>query len=98
VAENRANKQESAETLAIQALAWLLAQDDLVGAFLNANGADHRQMAVLAADPAFLGGVLDFLMEDDARVMAFCDTISLPYTAPMQARTALPGGQHWHWT
>ena len=48
MAENRFYQQESAETLAIQALAWLLAQDDLVGAFLNATGADTRQMAVLA--------------------------------------------------
>ncbi len=98
MAENRVYKQESAETLAIQALAWVLAQDDLVAAFLNATGADTRQMAVLARDPAFLGGVLDFLMEDDSRVMAFCDSIGQPYTAPMQARMALPGGQHWHWT
>ena len=98
MAENRVYQQESAETLAIQALAWVLAQDDLVAAFLNATGADSRQMAVLARDPAFLGGVLDFLMEDDSRVMAFCDSIGQPYNAPMQARTALPGGQQWHWT
>ena len=98
MAENRVYQQESAETLAIRALAWVLAQDDLVAAFLNATGADTRQMAVLARDPAFLGGVLDFLMEDDSRVMAFCDSIGQPYTVPMQARTALPGGQQWHWT
>lgn len=92
------DRQELAEVLAIQALSWILAQDDLVGQFLNATGADQRQLSALARDPAFLGGVLDFLMDDDARVMAFCNSAMLPYTAPMQARSALPGGERWHWT
>jgi hypothetical protein len=30
--------------------------------------------------------------------MAFCDQAGLPYTTPMQARLALPGAQHQHWT
>jgi hypothetical protein len=44
-----------------------------------------------AGDPAFLGSVLDFVMMDDAWVVAFCDAVGLPYTTPMQARMALPG-------
>ena len=50
------------------------------------------------AEAAFLGAVLDFLLEADRRVIAFCDSAALPYTAPMQARAALPGGREWHWT
>lgn len=92
------NQQDSAETQALRALVWLLAQDDLVAGFLNATGADQQQLARLAADPAFLGGVLDYLLEDDARVIAFCDAHGLAYTAPLQARAALPGGQQVHWT
>lgn len=92
------NRQESAEAMALQALSWLLGQDDLIGAFLNASGAAQGDLAQLAGQPVFLGAVLDFLTEDDARVMAFCDQAGLPYMAPMQARLALPGGQHTHWT
>lgn len=92
------NRRESAETLALQAFAWLLAQDDLVGVFLNATGAGQGELAALAGDPVFLGAVLDFLMEDDARVIGFCDTASLPYTAVMQARAGLPGGALPNWT
>jgi hypothetical protein len=96
--ENGMNKRESAETLALQAFAWLLAQDDLVGVFLNATGAGQGELAALAGDPVFLGAVLDFLMEDDARVIGFCDASTLPYTAVMHARTELPGGQLPNWT
>jgi hypothetical protein len=92
------NKRESAETMALQAFAWLLAQDDLVGIFLNATGAGQGELAALAGDPVFLGAVLDFLMEHDARVIGFCDAASLPYTAVMQARAALPGGDLPNWT
>ena len=92
------NRRESAETLALQAFAWLLAQDDLVGLFLNATGAGQGELAALAGDPVFLGAVLDFLLEDDARVIGFCDTAALPYTAVMQARAALPGGELPNWT
>jgi hypothetical protein len=92
------NRRESAETLALQAFAWLLAQDDLVGIFLNATGAAQGDLAKLAQDPVFLGAVLDFLLEDDARVIGFCDSAALPYTAVMQARMGLPGGDLPNWT
>lgn len=92
------SRRESAETMALQAFAWLLAQDHLVGIFLNATGAGQGELAALAGDPVFLSAVLDFLMEDDARVIGFCDASALPYTAVMQARAELPGGQLPNWT
>lgn len=91
------NRQEAAETLALEAFMWLM-QSDLVDAFLNATGAGHGQLTTLAGDPVFLGSVLDFLMEDDARVIGFCDATSRPYLSVMEARAALPGGQLPNWT
>lgn len=89
---------QAAQTLALTALTWLLGQDDLVGAFLNASGAAPQDMAALAQTPLFQGAVLDFLMEDDARIIAFSDAQNLPYTAVQTARAALPGAQYMHWT
>jgi hypothetical protein len=86
------NVQESAETLALEALAWLAGQDGLLPAFLAASGLEAGQIAAAAAQPEFLAGVLDFLLQDDAWVMGFCEARGLPYTAPAQARAALPGG------
>lgn len=92
------NRQESAETIALQALGWLAGNEDLMPVFLGATGASVNELANSANDPAFLGSVLDFLVMDDAWVMAFCDAMNLPYEAPMQARRALPGGEQINWT
>jgi hypothetical protein len=93
-----ARQQDSAETLAIQALGWLAGNDDLLPVFLGATGASVGDLARAAGDPAFLASVLDFLMTDDAWVIAFCDATGHRHTDPMQARAWLPGGQATHWT
>lgn len=90
--------QESAETLALQALAWLAGHEDLLPVFLNATGASESDLRRRAAEPDFLGAVLDFLMMDDAWVIGFCDHAALPYERIMEARAALPGGEQVHWT
>lgn len=91
-------KQEAAEALGLQALAWLVANEDLLPVFMDASGASADDLRAQAADPGFLGAVLDFLMMDDAWVIAFCDTIRAPYESVMQARQALPGGEQVNWT
>lgn len=90
--------QESAETLALRALAWLAGNEDLLPVFLGATGASEAEVKAQAADPVFLGAMLDFLMMDDAWVMALCDELKLPYDHIMQARQALPGGEQVNWT
>ena len=89
---------DAAETLALRALAWLIGNDELLPVFLNATGATEDDLRARAADPGFLGSVLDFLMMDDAWIIAFCDGAGLPYDRVMQARAALPGGQQTEWT
>ena len=90
--------QESAETVGLQALGWLAGNEDLLPVFLGATGASEADVRSGASDPAFLGGLLDFLMMDDAWVMSFCDNISMPYDRLMQARHSLPGGEQVNWT
>lgn len=91
-------KQEAAEALGLQALAWLVGNEDLLPVFMNASGVGADDLRAQAADPGFLGAVLDFLMMDDAWVIAFCDTIGAPYERVMQARQTLPGGEQVNWT
>jgi hypothetical protein len=90
--------REAAETLALQALAWLVGNDDLRDVFLGATGAGEADLRARAADPDFLASVLDFLMMDDAWITAFCDSVGTAYDAPMRARAGLPGGMAVHWT
>jgi hypothetical protein len=91
-------QQDTAQVLALQALAWLAADDELFPAFLTATGASTAEVRSRAGDAEFLGAVLDFLMMNDAWVVAFCDQHALPYTQPQLARAALPGGSAVHWT
>ncbi|HDR28914.1 DUF3572 domain-containing protein [Rhodovulum sp.] len=90
--------RKSAETLALNALAWLAGQDSLLAVFLGATGATENDLRNRADDPEFLASVLDFLLMDDAWVLAFCQAHDLPGAALMQARAALPGGADPHWT
>lgn len=93
-----AMSQESAETVGLQALGWLAGNEDLLPVFLGSTGASEADVRSGASDPAFLGGLLDFLMMDDAWVISFCDSVSMPYDRLMQARHALPGGEQVNWT
>lgn len=90
--------QESAETIALRALAWLAGNEDLMPVFLAATGASVDDLKIRAQETEFLGSILDFILMDDAWIIGFCTDDNLPNEAPMMARAALPGGTQVHWT
>jgi hypothetical protein len=90
--------QDSAEIIGLQAVAWLAANEDLLPVFMGASGVSEADLRQGLGDPAFQGSVLDFLLMDDAWIIAFCDANGLAYEVPMQARAVLPGGGEMHWT
>jgi hypothetical protein len=90
--------QDAAEAIALQCLAWLAGNEELLPVFLGATGAGVEDLRERAQDPDFLGSVLDFVLMDDAWVTAFCDHAGLAATTPGAARAALPGGAQVHWT
>ena len=87
-----------AETIAIQALGWLAANDELWPVFLGSTGAGEGDIRARATDPAFLASVLEFVTLDDAWVVAFCDTVGASYDAPLRARFTIPGAEGVEWT
>ncbi len=90
--------QAATEKLAISALAWMAADADLMGRFLAAAGAGPADLRARAADPEFLGFLLDFLLADEAALIAFATAEGIPPEQPMRARAALPGGDAPAWT
>lgn len=91
-------QQESAHVIALQALAWIVSDDDRLAALMAESGIDPSSLRRSADEPEVLGAVLDHLLRDDQAVIAFCDAQGLPYSAPMTARAVLPGGDALHWT
>jgi len=92
------NQEEAAQLLALRALAWIASDEERIQKFLHATGASPDEVRARAADADFHLAILDFLMMDDQQIIDFCDTHALPYTAPQEARAALPGGEAHHWT
>ncbi len=90
--------EAEAENIAIKALGWMAQDTEIIGGFLGVTGASPDEIRDRAGDPEFLGFVLDYLLSDDAMVMAFCDATHTPAAAPMEARASLPGGQIPNWT
>lgn len=62
---------QAAESLAAELFAWMAGEPEVMSRFMAASGLDAATIRAAAADPAFLGGVLDFAVGDDAVVVAF---------------------------
>ncbi|MEO0821779.1 MAG: DUF3572 domain-containing protein [Pseudomonadota bacterium] len=88
----------AAETLALQALAWLAAQEEPAQRFLAASGAGIDDLRSRAGDPEFLGFVLDFLLSEEESLLAFAESARCAPESVMRARAGLPGGAVPNWT
>lgn len=94
---------ERAEQIALGALAWLGADDQLFEVFLAASGAapDDMRAHLTAADGpdrAFLESVLDFVLMQDDTVLACCDALTLAPPDLQLAHAVLSGRARMHWT
>lgn len=69
--ERGQNGREQAEALAIQALLHLVGDPESLGQFLAETGLSPDTIREAASDPAFLLAVLDFMLADESRLMAF---------------------------
>lgn len=90
--------QHDAEVFAAQALAWIAADEALLAGFLGWSGMAPETLRRGLSDPDILLSVLDFLLLDDATVLAFCAHQSTPPETIWRARGGLPGGKDMHWT
>lgn len=91
-------RQESAHILGLQALAFVAADDDLLLPFLAQSGLGAADLRARAEDPDLWGAVVDFLLAEDARVLAFAAAAGIAPALVPALRAALPGGEVPHWT
>ena len=88
----------AAENFAAQVLDWLAADAERIGGFLGWSGETPAGLRARIADPGILLAVLDFLMMDEAMLLAACADLGVVPETPLRARMALPGGADVHWT
>ena len=62
---------DSAQSLAVSALGFIAADSDRLSRFLSLTGLGPDNLRTAAADPAFLGSVLDYLIADEALLVEF---------------------------
>jgi hypothetical protein len=89
--------RDRAETVALEALAFVAADEELLPQLAGATGAGLEDARDRVQDPAFLAGILEFLCMEDRWIRRFCDAQGYPYDLPMQALIALGGLQRDEW-
>jgi len=90
-------KKEQAETIALQAVAFIGGDERALRGFLAQSGMDEGDLKAALTQPEFLAGVLDYILSHEPTLTAFCDQTDLPYDLPARARRALPGGDVPDW-
>jgi hypothetical protein len=85
---------EAAESLAIQALTYLAAEPEQLGRFLAITGIGPERMRVVAREPNFLAGLLDYVASDEPLLIAFAAQAGID-PAEIGRACAVLGRQRW---
>ena len=82
---------DEAEILAIHALGFLAADGERLQRFMDLTGMDVAAIRAGAANPAFLGGILDHLLADESLLLVFAEDQQMRPERIAELRRKLPG-------
>lgn len=88
---NDAAKNHAAETLALQALAWALADAARARRLLDLTGLDPADLRARATDPAVLAAALAFLQAHQPDLLACADALEVTPERLIAAQQVLGG-------
>lgn len=89
--------RKSAQDLAMTVLLYMADRPDLIGGFLETSGLQPQDLRRAAGDPDIALHILDFLLEDDRRVLEAAGDLEIRPGDLMAARTALAGPGSYGW-
>ncbi|MGL4488828.1 MAG: DUF3572 domain-containing protein [Rhizobiaceae bacterium] len=89
---NNASEPLDAESLSINALLWIAGDAAMMRRFLDLTGIEADQIRIAAQEPAFLAGVLKFILAHEPTLIAFAQSADIHPSTVGQALRALPGG------
>jgi hypothetical protein len=85
--------RETAEMLAIQALAFIAEEPERMAAFVSVTGMEADAIRDAARSPDFLVGVLEHMLGDESLLIAFADSAGIDPAGLARAHKAL--GRCW---
>ena len=91
-----AMSQADAQNLAVEALAWLAQDKDLLPRFLALTGIEAASIRQAAREPGFLAGVLQFYLGHEPTLLRFCEETGHDPATIEKAAALLPGGINQH--
>ena len=83
--------RDTAEMLAIQALAFIAAEPERLARFLGMSGIAPADIRAAAREPAFLAGVLEHMLAEESLLIAFAEGAGVDPGEIARARSALGG-------
>ena len=84
--------KDAAESLAVQALAFIAQDAERLGRFLAVTGIGPGEIRAASGDPAFLAGVIDYLASDEQLIKDLAGETGIDPLTVEQARFVLGGG------
>jgi hypothetical protein len=85
--------RQTAEMLAVQALAFIAEDDSRLSGFVASTGVAVQSIRDAAREPDFLAGVLEHILADENLLIAFADNAGIDPAEVARARQAL--GKVW---
>ncbi|AUG55188.1 hypothetical protein CSC3H3_17090 [Thalassospira marina] len=86
---------DAAETLAIQAIAFVAGDEELLQGLLMQTGMDLNDLRAGIGNRDVQRGVLEFLLSHEPFLMRLVEAIDCPPEMPAQAHMVLSGGPIW---
>ncbi len=83
---------EQAQALAIEALAFIAGDAELLPRFLALSGIEADGIRLAAREPGFLAGVLEFIANHEPTLLRFAEHAGMPPASVADALRALPFG------
>ncbi len=84
---------ETAEILALNALAFVVADEKALRTFLTQTGLTAEEMRAAAGTRAFQAGVLDFLTRHEDVLISFCESEGIDPALPARGLRTLSGSE-----